>query len=287
MYRREEKLENINHLKDQVILHKADLTDRSSLDNVIRESCPDFVFHLAAQSNVAESWKEPEITMQTNTIGTLNLLEAIRASSSNPIIHIACSSEQFGLIETESLPLTEECPFNPLSPYSVSKISCDFLGFQYFKSYGMKIIRTRAFNHTGPRQSERFVCSSFAKKIVEIEKGLKPPVMTVGNLDAVRDFSDVRDIVRAYYLCVTKGSPGEAYVLASGKGRSIQDVLNALLNMSNTTIKIETDPNLLRPSDIPATYGDPTKFQKKTGWNSTIAFEQTLSDLLNYWRARM
>lgn len=284
---REENAKKNQDLNNRFFLHKGNLMDPLSIQTIIRDTKPDFVFHLAAQSSVANSWKNPEEILQTNILSTLHLLEAIRSSSINPVIQIACSSEQYGLIAPENLPITEECPFNPLSPYSVSKISCDFLGFQYFKSYQMNIVRTRAFNHTGPGQTDQYVCSSFAKKIVEIEKGLRPPILFVGNLDAVRDFSDVRDIAQAYYLSVTKGLPGEAYIIASGKGRSIREVLNILLAMTDVPIKIETDLNLLRPSDIPATYGNSTKFKNETGWNTTISFEQTLLDLLNDWRTRI
>lgn len=287
MYRRTEQLHKLSHLKDRIILHQGDLTNRPSLDEVINQAKPDFVFHLAAQSNVSDSWKEPEVTMQTNATGTLHLLEAIRASSTDPVIQIACSSEQYGLVNYETLPLNEACAFHPLSPYAVSKISCDLLGYQYFKSYGMRIVRTRAFNHTGPGQTDRYVCSSFAKKIAEIEKDLKSPILMVGNLEAIRDFSDVRDIVRAYFLSVTKGIPGECYILASQTGRTIQSILDELLAMSKTPIRVETDPNLLRPSDIPATYGNATKFRETTGWRPEIAFEKTLSDLLEYWRVRV
>jgi GDP-4-dehydro-6-deoxy-D-mannose reductase len=263
------------------------LTDSASVYETIAKSRPDIIFHLAAQSSVAYSWEKPAYTLDVNVLGTIHLFEAVRQLHLNPIIQIACSSEQYGLVSPEDLPVTEQTSFHPLSPYAVSRLTVDLMSYQYFKSYGLKTIRTRAFNHTGPGQLDQFVCSRFAKKIAEIEKGLEPPMLRVGNLDAIRDFTDVRDVVRAYSLCVEQGEPGEAYVIASGAGRTIANVLQMLLSLSTVTIQISTDPDLLRPSDVPVLYGDSQKCFQVTGWKPTITFEQTLSDLLNYWRKRV
>ncbi len=286
-YRKVENLHTLGSLRDRVHLIQMDLTDKASVQQTLEQTRPDVVFHLAAQSNVARSWQEPARTFDVNVLGTIHLFEAIRTLSLNPVIQIACSSEQYGLVTQEELPVTEETAFHPLSPYAVSRVTIDLLGYQYFKSYGMRVIRTRAFNHTGPGQTDQFVCSRFAKKIAEIEKGLSDPILTVGNLDAVRDFTDVRDMVRAYALSVTTGKTGEAYVISSDVGRTISDVLELLLGMSRVPIRVETDPALLRPSDVPALFGESKKFRETTGWKPEIPFEETLQDLLTYWRARV
>lgn len=286
-YRDSKSLQTLGSLRDRLDLYQMDLTDPESVQTTLAQTRPDILFHLAAQSNVARSWKEPARTFDVNVLGTIYLFEAIRSLSLNPVIQIACSSEQYGLVRAEELPVTVETNFHPLSPYAVSRVTVDLLGYQYFKSYGMQIVRTRAFNHTGPGQNESFVCSRFAKKIAEIEKGVSEPMLMVGNLDAVRDFTDVRDIVRAYALSVTNGRAGEAYVIASGVGRSIQDVLDLLLSMSRVPIRVETDLALLRPSDVPVLFGESKKFRETTGWKTLIPFEQTLTDLLEYWRTRV
>lgn len=197
------------------------------------------------------------------------------------------SSEEYGLVKKNEVPVDEDGPFRPLSPYGVSKVAMDLLGFQYYRSYGMKIIRTRAFNHTGPRRAETFVCSSFAKQIAEIEKGLKDPVIHVGNLEAKRDFTDVRDIVRAYVLAVQKCNPGEAYVIASGRARKISRVLEMLTKLSKVRVSVQQDPERMRPSDVPILQGDSSKFRRKTGWEPKIPFKKTLKDILDYWRERV
>lgn len=286
-YRDRESLQTLEPLRDRIELYQMDLTDQTAVQETLARSRPDYLFHLAAQSNVALSWKEPATTFDVNVLGTIHLFEALRRLSLNPITQLACSSEQYGLVAFEDLPVTEQTAFHPLSPYAVSRVTVDLLGYQYFKSYGMQIVRTRAFNHTGPGQSDQFVCSRFAKKIAEIEKGLISPVLMVGNLDAIRDFTDVRDMVRAYALSVTNGKAGEAYVIASGVGRSIKDVVDLLLSLSSVSIRVEIDPDLLRPSDVPALFGESKMFREATGWKPEISFEQTLNDLLEYWRARV
>jgi GDP-4-dehydro-6-deoxy-D-mannose reductase len=276
--------ENIRHIEEKINFVDCDIRDAFAMKTVLQTSRPDYIFHLAAQSYVPFSWRVPQETLQTNIIGELNLFECVRDLKMDPMIHIAGSSEEYGLVLPDELPITEDNPLRPLSPYAVSKVAQDLLGFQYFKSYGIRIVRTRAFNHTGPRRGEVFVTSNFAKQLVEIEQGKKGPVLRVGNLDAVRDFLDVRDVARAYAFAVEKGTPGEVYNIASGKGIKIRDLLNKLVSMSKIEIKIEQDPARLRPSDVELLTGSAEKFQKATGWRPEIPFDKTLEDLMEYWR---
>lgn len=281
------KTENIDHLRHKIKLFDADILDSHSVYEVVKTAKPDYIFHLAAQSFVPTSWASPANTLETNVVGAVHLFEAARKLEVNPVIQLACSSEEYGLVKKEELPIKEENPLRPLSPYAVSKVAMDMLGYQYFRSYKLKIIRTRAFNHTGPRRGESFVCSNFAKQIAEIEKGKREPILLVGNLEAKRDFSDVRDIVRGYLLAVQKGEPGEVYNICSEKARSINQMLEMLLSMSKTKVKIKKDPARMRPSDVLILEGDCSKFKRKTGWKAKVSFEKTLRDLLDYWRERV
>jgi len=280
------RLDNIQGILDRIKLIETDIRDAHSVDRVISESKPDYIFHLAAQSFVPTSWHSPQETINTNVSGTINVLEAVRHHKIDPVIHIAGSSEEYGLVYENEIPITEKNPLRPMSPYGVSKVAEDMLGFQYNKTYGMKIVITRAFNHTGPRRGDVFVTSTFAKQIAEIEKG-KASVIKVGNLEAKRDFTDVRDIVRAYLLAVEKGTPGEVYNICSGMPRKIKDVLDLLISFSDKKIAVVVDPSRLRPSDVPILKGDCSKFMAKTGWKPEIKFEKTMKDLLNYWRERV
>ncbi len=281
------KSDNINHIRDKIVFHEADLLDAHSLYKVIDEVRPNYIFHLAAQSYVQSSWASPSNTLEVNIIGTVHLFEAMIKSKLEIPIQIACSSEEYGKVLKDELPISENNPLRPLSPYAVSKLAMDYLGYQYFESYGLKVIRTRGFNHTGPRRGDVFSESTFAKQIAEIEKGVHEPVVYVGNLDAVRDYTDVRDMVKAYYIAVEKCEPGEAYNIATGVGWKIKDVLNLLLSMSKVKIKIVPDKNRMRPSDVEVLIGDSSKFRKKTGWKPEIPFEKTMEDLLNYWREKV
>ncbi len=278
---------NIIHIQNKLRLCECDIKDAFAMSAIISEIKPDWIFHLAAQSYVPFSWRAPQETLTTNVIGEVNLFEAVRQAQIDPLIHIAGSSEEYGMVYPEEVPIRESNPLRPLSPYGVSKVAQDFLGYQYFKSYGLKIIRTRAFNHTGPRRGAVFATSNFAKQIVEIEKGKRESVIYVGNLDAVRDFSDVRDVARAYALALEKGTPGEVYNISSGKGLKIKDMLDILIASSNVDLKIEKDPTRLRPSDVELLIGSSEKFQKETGWKPEIPFDKTLKDLLDYWRERI
>lgn len=280
------KTENIEHIKNKLHLVEADLLDAHSLQRAMIDIRPDFVFHLAAQSFVPASWTSPAVTLETNIIGSANLFEAVRTAQINPAIQIASSSEVYGLVKPDEVPIKETNPLRPLSPYGVSKIAMDFLGYQYFKSYGMKIVRTRGFNHTGPRRGEVFSESSFAKQIAEIEKEKREPVILVGNLEAKRDYTDVRDMVNGYYLAACKGEPGEVYNICSGRTVQIGAVLDTLLKMSKAKVSIKQDPARMRPSDVPILLGDNTRFKRQTGWRPKISFEKTLKDLLNYWREK-
>jgi len=281
------KLDNIIHIKDRLNLLEADMRDGHSVARAVEESTPDYIFHLASQSFVPMSWRAPADTMETNAIGTIHLLEAIRQSKCNPAILVAGSSEEYGMVYPDELPIKETNPLRPLSPYGVSKVAADKLGCQYHMSYGLKTVVTRAFNHTGPRRGDVFVTSNFAKQIAEIEKGLKEPVMYVGNLNAKRDFTDVRDVVKAYWLTVIGCEYGEVYNICSGKTRTIQSLLDLLLGMTDKNIEVKQDPGRMRPSDVEVLHGDCSKFKEKTGWKPEIAFEKTMGDLLNYWRERV
>jgi GDP-4-dehydro-6-deoxy-D-mannose reductase len=279
-------MDNIQHALDRIQLRECDLRDAFSVRDVIEEVKPDRIFHLAAQSFVPTSWTAPTESLVTNIVGQLNIFEAVRKTGLQPLIQLACSSEEYGLVHDHELPITEDNPLRPLSPYAVSKVGQDLLGYQYFMSYHMPIIRTRGFNHEGPRRPPVFVLSDFARQVTEIERGVRPPVLRVGNLDAQRDFTDVRDMVRGYWLALEKGRPGEVYNLCSGHSYSVREVLDLLLGFTKLKIKVEQDPRRLRPSDVPVLRGDCTKFTRETAWQPEIPFEQTVEDTLAYWRVR-
>jgi len=267
-------------------LHEADVRRAGGLKRILQDVSPDYVFHLAAVSSVFQSWRNPVRVMRTNVIGSVNLLEAVRASGMKPPLLMAGSSEEYGMVAPDELPVAEDASLRPLSPYAVAKVAQDRLAYQYHCSYGLPVVITRAFNTTGPGRPPTYVTSGFAREIARIEKGARP-VLRVGNLDAERDFTDVRDVVRAYWLALRQGEPGEAYNICSGRSRPIREVLELLLSLTGASIKIQEDPALMRPADIPVMRGDVTKFRARTGWRPEIPFEQTLKDLLDYWRARV
>lgn len=284
-YRWRSRRENVEHLDGKIRLVEAELGDMTALRNALEISRPDAIFHLAAQSFVPTSWTAPAETFHVNATGQVNLFEAIRSLDLDPVVQIACSSEEYGLVLPDETPISEENPLRPLSPYAVSKVAQDFLGYQYFRSYGLRAIRTRGFNHEGPRRGEVFVMSNFARQIAAIEAGRQEPVIRVGNLDSVRDFTDVRDMVRAYWLAAEKGEPGEVYNIASGSGITIREMLDRLIAMSSVEVRVETDPARMRPSDVEVLLGDSAKFRRATGWEPRIPLERTLADTLDYWRA--
>ena len=281
------KTENIDGFKDKLVLHECDIKDAHSVKKVIESVLPEKIFHLAAQSFVPTSWNAPSETITTNVIGELNIFEAVKELKINPWIQIACSSEEYGMVYENEVPIKETNPLRPLSPYGVSKVAQDLLGYQYHQSHNLNIVRTRTFNHEGPRRGAVFVTSNFAKQIAEIEKKKKPPVLYVCNLDARRDYTDVRDIVRAYWLATEKCVAGEVYNICSGRDWKIKDMLNYLLSLSKIKVEVKQEPGRMRPSDVQILLGDGTKFMKQTGWKPEIPFEKTLEDLLNYWRERI
>ena len=281
------RTENIEHLRSKIRLIECDLRDLASVRGLLETAEPTHVIHLAAQSFVGASWQTPAETLSTNILAQVNLLEGIRRLKIAPSFLVVGSSEEYGLVEQGELPIRETNPLRPLSPYAVSKVAQDLMGYQYFKSYGLPIVRTRAFNHEGPRRGDVFVTSNFAKQVAEIEAGLREPLILVGDLKPRRDFSDVRDIVHGYWLLLERGEPGEVYNLCSGRSWAIQQVLDILVDQSRVKgIAVETDPARLRPSDVMVLEGDPSKMRKATGWEVEIPFERTLKDLLAYWRQR-
>jgi GDP-4-dehydro-6-deoxy-D-mannose reductase len=279
--------DNIAHLGSKIKLVECDINDASSVKQIMSDVKPSRIYHLAGQSSVAASWNSPSETINTNVIGQINILEAVRMICPDTRVHIPGSSEEYGYVEEKELPLTETSQLRPLSPYGVSKVAQDLLGYQYFKSHGLFVVRTRAFNHTGPRHGDIFVTSSFAKQAALIEKGLAEPVIKTGNLDAKRDYSDVRDIVRGYGLALAKGRSGEVYNICSGRAVSIKEILDIILSFTSKKIKVEQDPSRLRPSDIPVTVGDHSKFSQKTGWKPGIPLEKTLRDIFDHWIGRL
>jgi GDP-mannose 4,6-dehydratase len=289
-------LDNVSHLldranrSDRLKFLSADLRDYISLLNVVEEVRPDYVFHLAAQSYPSTSFTSPLDTLDTNILGTARLLEVLRRCSGiDPVIHVCASSEVYGRVPRENLPINEDCSFHPASPYAISKVGVDLLGRYHAEAYGQKVITTRMFTHTGPRRGDVFAESTFAKQIAMIEAGQIPPVLKVGNLDSLRTWADVRDAVRAYYLLVTVDPiAGESYNIGGTYSCTIRQMLDYLLSLSSRKdIRVEVDPSRLRPIDADLQVPDASKFQLHTGWEAQISFEKTMSDLLNYWRERI
>src|SRR5437870_3704913 len=282
------KMEHIEALRDQVTLIESDLRALLSVRTVLEQARPDYIIHLAAQSFVHASWQTPIETFYTNVVSQMNLFEAMRQLGSSARFLVIGSSEEYGLVEPDELPIRETNPLRPLSPYAVSKVTQDLMGFQYFKSYGLDIVRARAFHHTGPRRSDNFSTSTFARQIAEIEAGLREPVVVAGDLKPVRDFSDVRDIVRGYWELLERGTAGEVYNLCSGVDWTIERMLTFLISQSSVPgIEIRTDAARLRPSDVPVLRGSYEKIERAVGWRPRIPLEQTLTDLLDYWRQRI
>lgn len=281
------RLDNILHIKDQIELIECDITDAYAIEKAIEQSEPDVIHHLAAQSFVPASWANPKSTLDTNIIGTLNILEGARRAKINPLIQVCGSSEEYGMVRSDEIPIKESNALRPLSPYGVSKVTTDLLSVQYHQSYGLKAVVTRAFNHTGARRGEVFVCSNFAKQIALIENG-KQEEIHHGNLDVIRDFTDVRDVVEAYYLSVKNPDCiGKQINICSGKGYKISEILDILKNLAKVEIKTSFDKTRSRPSDVAILIGNCDLFKSLTGWQPKIPLEKTLSDLLNYWREQI
>jgi GDP-mannose 4,6-dehydratase len=290
-----DSLDNLEHLfgrineKDRIQLIYGDLNDLSSVVSAVEKASPDYVFHLAAQSYPQTSFVAPLETLETNILGTAKVLEAIRKSPFTPVIHVCASSEVFGRVPAEFLPIKEDCQFHPASPYAISKVGTDLLGRYYAEAYGMTVMTTRMFTHTGPRRGDVFAESTFAKQIAMIEAGHMAPVINVGNLNSLRTWSDVRDAVRAYHLLVTHNPvAGEYYNIGGAYSCTVGEMLNFLVSQSSVEgIKIQTDPERLRPIDADLQVPNTEKFKDHTGWEPEIPYEKTMIDLLNYWRERI
>ena len=279
------KLPQENLTPEGAMIHDLDILDPSAVSALLSELKPDYIFHLAAQSSVALSWSKPALTVDINIKGTLNILDSIRSIPDySPRVLLIGSGEEYGYIRPNETPVHEDVTPRPGNIYAATKACQNMLGSIYSRAYGMQLIMVRAFNHIGPNQAPLFVVADFCKQVAEIEAGLKEPVMHVGNLQAKRDFTDVRDIVRGYGLLVQTGHPGETYNIGSGQAISIQNLLDRILALSNVPITVETDPARLRPSDIPIIEADVKKLKDTTGWMPEIPLEQTLLETLNYWR---
>ena len=265
----------------------ADVLDAPAIEELITSYRPHEIYQLAAQSSVALSWEDPRQTYEINIFGQLNLLESLLKSQVEASVLIPGSSEVYGKVLPEQVPITEDHPLRPDSPYAVSKAAQDLLGYQYYSAYKMRILRTRSFNHTGPGQNPAFVCSDFARQIAQIEAGQHQPVIQVGNLEPKRDFTDVRDVVRAYIELIRKGRPEQPYNVCSGRAYAMGEILEMLLAMSGKRIEVEVTEDRFRPSDLPILLGDNRRIREDTGWSPAISIEKSLRDLLDYWRARV
>lgn len=265
----------------------ADVEDPDAVRDALGRVRPDAIVHLAAQSSPQRSWEDPAGTLRTNVLGLLNLLEGARSHGLAPRVLVVGSAEEYGQVDSRDLPVREDAPLRPLTPYAASKVAQGYLGLQYALSAGIPVVRTRTFHHTGPRRGESFAESSFARQLAEIEKGLRPPVIEVGNLDAVRDFSDVRDVVRAYWELVQRGRSGAVYNVCSGTGIRMRDLLRTLIEVSGLSVEVRVDASRLRPSDVPELVGDPALIRADLGWSPRIPLERSLADLLGYWRERV
>ncbi|MEA5093471.1 MAG: GDP-mannose 4,6-dehydratase [Sedimentibacter saalensis] len=270
--------------KSDVEIFDLNILIKDDIVNLLNEIKPDYIFHLAAQSSVALSWKNPALTIDVNIKGAVNLLDAVRELDYKPRILLIGSGEEYGHIKQEETPITEDNATRPGNIYAATKVAQNLIGKIYSEAYNMDIVMVRAFNHIGPNQTPMFVVADFCKQVAEIEKGLKEPVIKVGNLSAQRDFTDVRDVVKAYALLVQNGKSGETYNVGSGKAIAIDDVLKIILSMTEADIKIEVDENKLRPVDVPIIEADVTKLTSATGWHRSIKLEETIADTLNYWR---
>lgn len=296
MYRWRSPLDNLEALipainqGQRVFLVYGDLRDTLSVQDVVRKAMPDYVFHLAAQSFPRTSFEAPLDTLDTNIQGTARVLDALRVFRKDALIHVCSSSEVFGRVPNEKLPINEECSFHPASPYAISKVGSDLVGRFYAEAYGMKVMTTRMFTHTGPRRGDVFAESTFAKQIAMIEREAIPPTVRVGNLDSLRTIADVRDAVRAYHMLLTVNPvPGAYYNIGGTHTATVRQILDALIGFSpmKGRIGVEVDPGRLRPIDADLQVPDTSKFSKHTGWKPEIPFETTMRDLLEYWRGRI
>jgi GDP-4-dehydro-6-deoxy-D-mannose reductase len=280
-------------VRDKVIwYHDVDYMDSKAVRELVYETQPDRIFHLSANSFVPASWKNPSEVLANNIQSQVNLFDAVIEEPTGTVldncrIQIACSSEEYGHVLPNECPIKESNDLRPLSPYGVSKVAQDMLGYQYYKSHGLHVVRTRAFNHTGARRGHVFVCSTFAKQIAEIEIGEREPIVWVGNLEAVRDFTDVRDTVRGYWLALEHGEPGQVYNIGTGLGYTMGYILETLLSMSPMDIQTVQDPGRMRPSDVPRLVCDAGRFERHCKWRPSYKLEETLKWILEYWRNKL
>lgn len=275
------------HLQDYVQFQRVDLCNRGEVQQCISQIQPEVVFHLAGQAFVPESFNNPAATLATNVFAQLNIFLAMLEEGLSCRVLVVGSNEEYGLIQPEDIPVTEDTPLRPASPYGVSKVAQDMLALQYHLSHQIDVVRVRPFNHIGPRQTDRFVASSFAHQIARIEQGLQPPTLHVGDLRAQRDFTDVRDMVQAYKLAVEQGDSGQVYNLGSGQPVAIQSLLDILISYSNVDVHVKPEPSRMRPIAIPVVVCDASRFSLQTGWELERSLEQTLLDILEYWRGQV
>lgn len=279
----QDDLVNLNHVLSRIVVERVDVQDAGGVQQVLKKTKPQRIYHLAALSSPADSLSEPLLTYKVNFVGTLNLLCAWRQIEMDCRFLYVSSGEVYGADPAGPMPLREDCPLRPANPYAASKAAAELLAFQFYKSYGFPIVRVRPFNHTGPRQTAAFVCSSLARQIVEIEAGLRPPTITVGNLNVQRDFSDVRDIVRGYHLLLEKGEPGDVYQLCSGRPASIESIVEILCSFTSKPIRVAIDESKVRSQEAPVLWGDPSKAKQAVGWVPQYSLETTLRDLRLSW----
>jgi len=280
-------LSSIDHITNKIVLHDCDLRDAHNTYKVVKDCLPDVVFHLAATSFVKTSFYCPAEVLHNNTISQINLMEAVIKANRSAMFQIAGSSEEYGLVHPDETPIKETNPLRPISPYAISKVTQENLGYQYHKSYGLKAILTRTFNHTGPRRPEVFVESSFCKQVAMIEAGLQEPTIYHGDLSSVRDYTDARDIARAYWLAAENCDVAEPYNICSNTKFTIGAILDKILSMSEVKVEKKLDESRLRPSDVTLLHGCADKFMTQTGWSPTYGLGQTLEDLLNAWREKL
>jgi len=278
---------NIQHVAKRLQVVCADLREFDRVREVLRSSKPQRIYHLAAFSSPSESFGDPELTYQVNFVGTLNLLSAWLRVGMDCRFLLVSSAEVYGIVPREKLPMREEMELRPVNPYAGSKAAAEILAWQFFRSYGLPIVRVRPFNHTGPRQSSKFVCSNFARQVAEINLGVRPPTIMAGNIHVIRDFSDVRDIVRGYCDLLESGVPGEAYQLCSSHPVSIETILQTLISFASKPVQVSVDKSLLRNQDAAEVWGDYSKAKLAVGWEPRYKLTETLGALRLYWEARL
>jgi GDP-4-dehydro-6-deoxy-D-mannose reductase len=275
------------HINAPGSVYELDILDQAATAGLLEQLRPDYVFHLAAQSSVALSWEQPALTVDVNVKGTVHLLEALRHITPPPRVLLIGSGEEYGYVLPEELPVREDTPLRPGSIYAGTKAAQSLLGQIYARAYGLEIITARAFNHIGPGQLDTFAVANFCRQVAEIEAGLHPPVIQAGNLSARRDFTDVRDIVKAYSLLIQKGRPGEVYNVGSGRAVPLREVLDLILSLSPVKISVAQDAARLRPADTPVIEADTARLASLTGWAPEISLRDSLADSLEYWRKRI